>query len=421
MENSQPSFVWKKILAPYRNHRCILGCSGGIDSMVLLHFLVKEQFKVHVVHINYHKRGNDSNEDERFVSNFCAKNTIPFTGFHYEKDKNHSSNFQEAAREFRYTKFNEIAKNYADSVVLLAHHADDQVETFFMNLARNSGVVGLAGMLPVHNNIVRPMLNSSKIELSHYAETHQLKWREDSSNTANDYTRNRWRNEFIPFLEKQIPELKSSVLLLIEKFQEYQHDLSIHVNPFMEQIRTEKKVKISELEKLNEFERFEIWRQLQQLPKTFAAFDKLPTLQLGKHVKMVNGFEKVICEKDILYFESSTQQKPIFELNIKQVEVLPTTFDKNKIYLDASKIEGNLMLRKWKSGDKIKSIGMNGSQLVSDIIKDAKIPNHQKNEILVVRDDEEIHWVVGLKVGRSALATSCNSSILSVHVTSVNS
>ena len=417
----EPYEEWKKVLAPFQNHWCIVGCSGGIDSMVLLHFLSLEQFKIHVVHVNYHKRGEDSSRDEEFVKEYCSIHSIPFSVFSFESRETQSSNFQEAAREFRYAKFEEVAENYENSVVVLAHHSDDQIETFFMNLARNSGVVGLAGMLPVHNNIIRPMLNSSKIELSQYADIHQLKWREDSSNASNDYTRNRWRNEFIPFLEEQIPGIKSSVLLLMEKFQVYQQGLSKHANHFIVQIGSTKTVKISELEKLNEFERFEIWRQLHQLPKTFAAFDKLPTLQVGKHVKMVNGFEKVIREKDDLYFESSMQQKPRFELNVKLIEVLPTAFDKNKIYLDASKIQGNLVLRKWKNGDKIKSIGMNGSQLVSDIIKDAKIPNHQKNEILLVCDDTEIHWVVGLKIGKTALAERSCTSILELNVTSVNS
>lgn len=417
----EPYEEWKKVLAPFQNHWCIVGCSGGIDSMVLLHFLMLQQFKIHVVHVNYQKRGEDSFQDEEFIKKYCSTHSIPFSVVSFKAEKNQSSNFQEAAREFRYAQFDKIAKKYEKSVVVLGHHSDDQIETFFMNLARNSGVVGLAGMLPVHNNIVRPMLNSSKIALSHYADIHQLKWREDSSNATNDYARNGWRNEFIPFLEKQIPEIKSSVLLLMQKFQVYQQGLSQHANHFIEQIHSDKTVKISELEKLNEFERFEIWRQLQQLPKTFASFNKLPTLQVGKHVKMVNGFEKVIREKDGLYFESSMQQKPRFELNIELAEVLPTTFDKNQLYLDKSKIQGNLVLRKWKSGDKIKSIGMNGSQLVSDIIKDAKIPNHQKDEILVVCDDTEIHWVIGLKVGKSALATNGSSSILLVTVTSVNS
>lgn len=421
MKKIEPYLEWKKILAPFQNHWCIIGCSGGIDSMVLLHFLHSHHFKMHVVHVNYHKRGEDSKQDEEFVKEYCNINSIPFSSFRFESTKNQSTNFQEAAREFRYAKFEEVAENYENSVVVLAHHADDQIETFFMNLVRNSGVVGLAGMLTVHNNIVRPMLHSSKIELSHYADIHQLTWREDSSNATNDYARNRWRNEFIPFLEEQIPEIKSSVLRLVEEFQTYQQTLSERANHFVEQIHSDKTLKISELEKLNEFERFEIWRQLHQLPQTFASFDKLATLQVGKHTEMISGFEKVVREKDYLYFENSLKQKHKFELKIQHSENLPNVFDKNKIYLDASKIEGDLVLRNWKDGDKIKSIGIDGNQLVSDIIKDAKIPHHQKNEILLVSDDTEIHWVVGLKIGKTALAERSCTSILELTVTKVNS
>jgi len=286
-----------------------------------------------------------------------------------------------------------------------------------MNLTRNSGVLGLAGMLPVHNNIVRPMLHSSKIAISQYANIHQLKWREDVSNTCNDFARNRWRNEFIPHLEEQLPEIKSSVLNLVNEFQKYQQFLSESISHVVRKINSTKKLELNDLEKLNEFERFELWRQLNQLPTTFSSFDKLATLQVGKHAKMIHGFEKVVREKDYLYFENSLKQEHKFELNFELVEVLPHKFDKNKIYLDVSKIQGDLVLRNWKDGDKIKSIGMNGSQLVSDIIKDAKIQQHKKSDILVVCDDAEIHWVVGLKIGKVAIAKQFCPSILKVTVT----
>ena len=408
----QNNWLWLK------NKKLFLACSGGVDSMVLLHLLVKSDFQVSVLHVNYHLRGEDSNNDAQFVKSTCEKLNLPF----YLKSadtkqilQEKGGNLQDVARKIRYDWFHEITDQDADNFILLAHHNDDQVETFFQHIARKSGILGLAGMLENHNQIVRPMLNSSKEEILEFAKSHEISWREDVSNTKNDYTRNKLRNKFLPELINQIPTLKDSVLTLAKAFQDTQQDLELKVKPIVFSILETKKWSHENFDELSEFEQVEVLRSLGIRQTAILELQKLRKSQKGKKIQ-IDEFD-IYQDSDcfmILKSELILDKKEVWKVCQRKVEFLPNQFNLNEIYLDLSKIKGELRLRKWQVGDRMKPIGMNGSKLISDILTDAKLPSIERENSLVLVDDEKIIWCVGLEISREVVPNAQSDLIVSL-------
>ena len=411
---------WQEVISfleAFRTQPIVVGCSGGLDSMTLLHFLHKHGFRIIALHINYHQRGVESDLDQQLVADFCTKQQIEF--YHRDYATDEKGNFQELARKFRYQFFEEIAtKNNA--VIAVAHHQDDQVETFCMNLMRNSGMMGLAAMLRINGRVIRPFLNLSKQELLEYAQNNKLEWRDDKSNFETKYLRNKWRLEFIPLLVEKYPTIKESILTLIDVFQRNQEALTAKMIPYANLIRNTNQITIEQLHQLTDNELFELWRQLNQNPRNFHRFKEILEYKSGKKIEVREPYKSISRTTDSLLWTPNKTIQSDRKLLVEKINSLPTKFDKNCIYLNPEKIQGKLILRPWQLGDRINSIGVKGSQLVSKIIKDAKIPLSKRDDIYIVKDDLEIHWVVGLKIGRNAISKTGDHIILKISI-NVNS
>lgn len=405
--------MWKNalnIMENYRNQTIFVGCSGGIDSMVLIHFLAKNQFNIHVLHVNYRKRAKASDDDMEFVKTYCEKNKLPFDSILY--NSNPKGNFQENARKFRYDFFESFTQK--NGVIALAHHSDDQIETFFMNTMRQSGILGLASIPVVRENYIRPLLGLSKQDLLEYAQQNNIEWREDASNQESNYLRNKWRLEFIPKMQNAVPEVKGAALILIKAFQLTQQELELKVVPIAKSIVETKQLSHQLYNSLSSEELFELWRQLKQNSQHFQRFEELKNYDIGKFIETPDY--KIFNEGTYFSFVDLHTDIEIPELEISFVNHLPIEFTKNEMYLDPTKIKGDLTIRKWKKGDKIAPIGVKGTQTVSQIIRDAKVPFFKRSEVLVVHDDAIIHWVVGLKIGRTAIAKPENNEILKLKI-----
>jgi tRNA(Ile)-lysidine synthase len=401
-----------------KNKKLFLACSGGVDSMVLLHLLVNADFQVSVLHVNYHLRGEDSSADEQFVKSTCEKLKLPF----YLKSVDtkqilleKGGNLQDVARKIRYDWFHEIIDQDVDNFILLAHHNDDQVETFFQHIARKSGILGLAGMLENYDQILRPLLTFSKDEILEFAKINEITWREDVSNAKNEYTRNKLRNILLPEVSNQIPTLKDSVLTLVKAFQDTQQTLELKVNPIVLNILETQKWSHTNFDQLSEFEQVEVLRKLGIRQTAISELSKLRESQKGKKI-WIDGFDIYQDSKSFRIRNSETILSKDVDWKVCQqrVQVLPADFNLNKIYVDLSKIKGDLKLRKWQIGDRMKPIGMNGSKLISDILTEAKLISIEKENSLVLVDDEKIIWCVGLKISREAMPNSESDAIVGV-------
>jgi tRNA(Ile)-lysidine synthase len=179
-----------------KNDRVLLAVSGGMDSVAMAELFHRAGFHFGIAHCNFGLRGKESDEDERFVEALAKKYHVPFYVKKFltaEEAKESKVSVQMAARELRYEWFETIRSAEGYDLVATGHHLDDQVETFFINLLRGTGIAGLHGILPKNGNVIRPLLFASRDEIGEFVRQNQLVYREDSSNTSKKYLRNRIR------------------------------------------------------------------------------------------------------------------------------------------------------------------------------------------------------------------------------------
>lgn len=384
-----------------------IACSGGLDSMVLTHLLKNIPAKLTLLHVNYKLRGKESQGDQEFVQHYASRERLGFALKSVDL-KGNRGNLQQNARDIRYAWFAEQVKPH--DILFLGHHQDDQLETFYLNLARKSGNAGMACMTEIQGNIMRPLLDYSKKDLYTFALENKISWREDSSNKSNKYRRNLLRNEILPFLEQEIPGLRDSILTLIPVFQENRKHVEKSVEELIADIRKTSHLYLEIWRDLTVEQRISILKSFGYASKQLPEIEKLATAQKGKSVSLQEY--TIIREENSFYFKKRASQtkKPILE--VSKVIELPTVFNKDVIFLDAAKISGKLKIRTWKKGDRMTSVGMEGSKLISDIITDAKVPHAFRKEVLILEDEREIYWCVGLKIGKAALANESSKEIL---------
>jgi tRNA(Ile)-lysidine synthase len=396
-----------------------IAVSGGVDSMLLLELMFQENLPIHVLHVNYHLRGIESEEDELLVRNYCKSNNIPLTVesiYLKEKLEADGGNLQNEARKVRYDFFQKELNKIPNSKLVLAHHLNDQLETFFLQLLRNAGIAGLSGMKPVNNKFLRPLLNFKKEEIYSLAIDRNISWREDKSNSKNDYSRNRLRNEIIPLLVTEIPTLENSILLLQDKFQVRLLETNEKIKTIHLEIERLRSLKIATWNQLQSIEKIELLKKLEIPTYLFDAFNKLAHAQKGAKIQWnTNLIQKlVIRENDYFQFITNEVEFKLPKIEIEKTTDFPSTFSKSTIFLDESKIIGEISIRKWKIGDRIFPIGLEGSKLISDVITDAKIPNHLRENQLVLTDDDKILACHNLSIDRRAIASKSSQSILKI-------
>jgi tRNA(Ile)-lysidine synthase len=390
-------------LLPKKGKTIYLAISGGVDSVVLLDLLVKAKYTVHLLHVNYHLRGEDSNLDENLVRQFanCHQTKISVLDFDMKAHLQNGGNLQNEARKIRYSFFNEhVTEN---DILMTAHHFDDQMETFFMHLSRKSGIVGMSCMAEKNKNHWRPLLPFRKKELYAYAKEKHLEYREDVSNADNKYLRNKWRNEWIPLMEKSSPHLGKNIAVLVKAIQNERAELEKKYQNLLEEIQLLNRWTFDSYDATCGEGKYLIGKSLGLRP---SEVERLNTLRLSEKSKnfSVERDDLIIWNDGNAFVWQLNELHLIPELELTEIEALPSDFDKTSYYADADKISGSLKIRRWEEGDRIAPIGMKGTQLISDIIKDAKIASNEKMNVLVVEDDEKIIWCVGLKIGRLVLA-----------------
>ena len=396
-----------------------IAVSGGVDSMLLLELMFQENLPIHVLHVNYHLREMDSEEDELLVRNFCESNNIPITVesiYLKEKLEADGGNLQNEARKVRYDFFQKELNKVSNSKLVLAHHLNDQLETFFLQLLRNAGITGLSGMKSVNNKLLRPLLNFKKEEIYSLAIERKISWREDKSNAKNDYLRNRLRNEIIPLLITEIPSLENSILLLQEIFEENLLETHQKINTIYLEIEKLSYLKIATWNQLQSIEKIELLKKLAIPTSLFDAFNQLTQAQKGAKIQWKSNQQQklVIRENDYFQFITNEVEFKLPKIEIEKTTDFPSTFSKSTIFLDESKIIGEISLRKWQIGDRIFPIGLKGSKLISDVITDAKIQNHLRENQLVLTDDDKILACLNLSIDRRAIASKSSQSILKI-------
>ena len=199
--------------------KLILALSGGIDSMVLADLLLKAKVVFVAAHCNFHLRGEESDGDDWFVRKFAEKRGIQCFVKHFETEKyadKHGISIEMAARDLRYAWFEQLRQQLGYDKIAVAHHADDQAETFFINLLRGAGISGLKGMRPQNGVIIRPLLWASREQIRKYAAENHIVWREDHTNVESVYLRNRIRNQLLPVFDELQPGARQGLYKSLE-------------------------------------------------------------------------------------------------------------------------------------------------------------------------------------------------------------
>lgn len=220
MKNKILTYINKENLLK-RGEKVIVTCSGGADSIFLLHILNKLGFECVVAHCNFHLRGEESDRDENFVREFCKKKGLTLLVEHFETQQFAAENklsIEMAARELRYNWFEKIRAEYNAGAIAVAHHSDDSIETILLNLLRGTGLKGICGIRPKNGYIVRPLLCVNRKEIEDYLTENGIGYITDSTNLENEYTRNKIRNIVMPILREINPQIDSVMLSNAENF-----------------------------------------------------------------------------------------------------------------------------------------------------------------------------------------------------------
>ena len=402
------------------NEKVILALSGGIDSVVLTHLLIKAGIDIAAAHCNFHLRGDESDGDEQFVLDFCEANGIACHTRHFDTEayaKDKGLSIEMAARELRYIWFEELRQELGFSKIAVAHHADDQIETFFINLLRGSGIHGLKAMLPQNGNIIRPLLWATRQEINDYALAQNLTWRNDSTNSQSVYTRNKLRNIVIPEMEKNFANARHAITQSINYLSSESGLYDELVNQHIKTLERYKGDAIvmakSTFSGVNGKQLLFEWIKRYGFNTSQSEFIAEAMPNVG--TQFYSPTHRLCIEHDSLVIDTM-QSKPVEAVIEKgQNEVLEpikltlSTLDRNNdttisrdpcsATLDLDKIKFPLLLRPWRHGDRFKPLGLKGSKLVSDLFYDLRLTQTEKDKSLVIEDSTgAIVWVVGHRI-----------------------
>ncbi|AZA91260.1 tRNA(Ile)-lysidine synthase [Chryseobacterium nakagawai] len=408
------------------NHSYLLAVSGGADSMALVSLFrdlrdekQNLEYSFQVAHINYKLRGEDSDRDEKVVQDFCEKNHIRFHLYEVsEKDQKPDNSIQLWARELRYAFFKKIQEKQKLEYLVTAHHLNDQLETFIINLSKAAGINGLSGIPSNDNYILRPLLPFSKQEIYQFTEENNIEFREDLSNKKSDYLRNKIRNEIVPKLletnDHFLENFKKSSLYLNQtkdfvqkQIQEIENRLTIF-NPDHKILSKEK------LDQESDFVKFEIlkkygFNQEEEIPKIFKAENNRSFFS-KEYQLIINRDELIFTEKNnvseieeeiilIHHFDFSENQVLINLVNhIENINEINKRFEWD---FDAEKLHFPLYLRKQQDGDEFYPIGFSGKKKVSKFFRDEKLSVLSKEKSWLLCDSRNhILGVIPLRQDR---------------------
>ncbi|SIN79612.1 tRNA(Ile)-lysidine synthase [Epilithonimonas zeae] len=381
----------------------LLAVSGGVDSMVLADLFQVSGFNFHIAHINYHLRNGDSNLDQKLVSGFCERHQIPLHLYEVSKvDKKPENSIQNWARELRYRFFREIQQKQNLDFLVTAHHLNDQLETFIINLSKASGIRGLSGIPKNENGIIRPLLDFSKDEIYDFAKKNQIEFREDQSNQKTDYLRNKIRHNIVPELEKINPDFLtnfSKSIYYINQAKDFINESvtekieALKINSNKNQIIIDKQTFSEESELI----RYEILKRFgfndeNEMQKVLSAHTGSSFFNSEFHL-IINRNELIFSDK--LEVRSEDSEEVLLEIvdyeivipqNIKsEIQEFGTCFWK----IDKNKIQLPLKLRKKQEGDLFFPIGMIGKKKISKFFKDEKLSILAKQKIWLLCDTND--------------------------------
>ena len=415
------------------NSKLLIAVSGGVDSIVLAHLCYKSGLHIALAHCNFNLRGEESDADEKFVADFANRLGVEvfiesFDTREYVKENKVST--QIAARELRYEWFIDLSNALKFDYILTAHQADDNLETFLINLSRGTGLDGLIGIPSINNNIIRPLLPFSREDVLGYAKENELEWREDSTNQETKYLRNKLRHEVVPMLKEINPAFLSNFQNTVNYLKGTSEILKNHIAEIRSKLFLIKdgtiKIPVNELLKLKPKKAylyaifkeygFTEWNDVESL------------LEAGSGKQIFSSDYRMIKDRDYIYIDSLLPITEDIEYEIPEEEqhiLTPVALSFSKvnqlkaehektIYADKKKLKFPLIVRKRKEGDYFYPFGMEGKKKLSKFYKDEKYSILDKENQWLLCSGNEIVWVIGKRADNRFKITGSTTEIIKI-------
>lgn len=424
-----------------KGDRVIVGFSGGIDSLCLLHILhqlVEYELDLWAVYINHSLRPSENIQEVELLQKIGAEwglktkeITLDIPGRLREKPQS----LQLLAREERYKIFKSLLKELNATKVALGHHLDDQAETILYRVIRGTGIDGLGGIPIIRDNIfIRPLLEVTRAEIREYALRHNLSWIEDSSNRKPVYVRNKIRLQLIPELKESYnPNLNSALVRLGSLAREQQELMEALLKEKWERLTLIREgrlgINIEEFLKIPAYFQYYLLKRVLREVQPQSQYESVILMRLrdkiieeNHHFKAMQLSKEVIAHKleKTIFFEKrrrmiSTNPNS-FRLNAPGVTGIPEInleiiiekgcFHPNwgeigdyEAYFDGVRPKLPLYLRFWRYGDKFHPLGASGCQKLHDFFINRKVPREKRNGIpLLVTADDQIVWILGYRL-----------------------
>jgi len=403
--------------------RLLLAVSGGMDSVVLLDLCSRAGYDLCVAHCNFWLRGEESWRDEQFVRKLAASYGREAVVEHFDTGSYAEKcriSIQVAARELRYAWFSRVLADKGLRYIVTGHHRDDNIETLLMNFFKGTGIAGMRGMLPKHQEIVRPLLFAPREAIRDYAIERKLRWVEDSSNASDNYTRNYFRHQVIPVIEQAYPGVLENLHANLGRFREieviYRQSVEARKKKLLEYKGNEVHIPVRKLLESDALGTmlYEILGPYGFSPQQAEACRELLHSESGRYVASVS--HRVLKNRNWLIISplatkeamtilveegASTVMFADGTLRLQRLETVPAGgLDQGPrvALLDASAVRFPLLLRPWKTGDYFYPLGMRKKKKLARFFIDNKLSVTQKEKVWVVEMGRKIVWVVGMRI-----------------------
>ncbi len=420
----------------------LVALSGGADSVALLRILLSLGYHVEGVHCNFRLRGAESDRDEQFASDLCQQLQVPFHVIHFDTKTYaslHKVSIEMAARELRYGYFLQLKKDIGAESICVAHHRDDMVETFLMNLLRGSGIHGLTGIRPRNGDVVRPLLCVSRSEIEEFLHSIGQSYVVDSTNLVDDVLRNKIRLRLIPLLKELNPAAAENIGMTTVYMQEAEkvvNDAVTSVLQYLVKKDSSSKREIVDTDALLKMPSPEMVLHEWLSPfgyNTSQTADILSHLDGDSGRLFLSATHILVIDRNRLVLEPNIEPmksviipeegryvlKENLRLDIQKDYNISISKSNDCATLDGEKVRFPLAVRLLKEGDAFCPYGMTGHRLVSDFLTDQKLSLLDKRRQMVVTDaNGDIVWIVGRRTDNRFRVTPHTKSILRMTIKS---
>ena len=428
------------------DNKYIVALSGGADSVALLLIMKALGYDVEAAHCNFHLRGKESERDENFCVSLCESLGVILHRIHFDTltyAQLHKVSIEMAARDLRYSYFEQLRRDINADAICVAHHKDDNVETILLNLVRGTGMNGLTGISPRNGFILRPLLCIGREDILEYLEAENQDYVTDSSNLVDDVQRNKIRLNVLPLLENVNPAVKDNILTMARWIAE--------ASTIVEASLSEAKAKAVSSATLNESFCVDISKVEEYPSAEYLLWDILKdygfnssqvalvaeNLHATTGTSWLSSSHELTLDRGRLILtpldkEEGRQMRipeagtyvytELCKLKIEQKEInenYTISRSSDKVCLDAQKVKFPLMIRRVARGDRFVPFGMKGTKLVSDFLTDQKVALPLKRRQLVVADaGGNILWVVGKRLDGRFAVSPCSKSVVEISLLS---